>query len=155
MNLPFIQPLIVICAFLFVQQLPAQAKEIASSRSTVKLSVVGIYGESDLRLVRISAVSSDNKKHEAHFLLDNKGLKTMTIPQGFPLRVTLWRPTKDTPYAVVVLERSKAGSATELIEAVALRFDFTDFLDAKLFKQLKDTHSSISDDSDRDDAENK
>ena len=145
MRLSSIKPLLAICLILTVQYSEARPEKVVSPRSNVTLNSGKIAGSDDQRLVRISVASPDGKNHEAQFFIDKSGVKTLIIPQGFPLRITLWRPSEERPYAVAVLERQKEGIDTVLVDAVALRYESPEFLDADLFKQLKQTHSSTPD----------
>ena len=121
----------------------AQHRTIDSPRSKVSLRVGEMLAEDEALTVRLLAPAQQGKRSEAYFTVDREGVSTTTIPQEFPLKVTIWRPTEETPYAVVVLEVQKEGVETELVDAVAISFDSVRFLDKELFQQLKKTHAGI------------
>lgn len=136
----FVAAAIAICT---TESTFAKPRNIESTRSNVSLNVSEVLAENEIRIVQILLGAKDGKQRIAQFLIDKKGLATTTIPQDYPLRITIWRRSEESPYAVVVLERQQEGIETELIDAVALDFKNPRFLDANLFRQLKATHEGI------------
>ena len=97
--------------------------------------------EGEVSLVKIR----EAKQQAAHFLIDKNGITTTIIPQEFSLRVIIWRPSKEIPHPVVVLQRQKEGIETELIDAVVLDVENVRFLNNQLFRKLQATQGSIPD----------
>jgi hypothetical protein len=75
--------------------------------------------------------------------LDSKGLRAVTVPQGFPLKVTTTLPSADFPFVLVVIEKQKEGIETELIDAVALKEGVARFLSKEEYGILAGTHAAI------------
>jgi hypothetical protein len=128
-----------------VSPLLANVVTLKSPRSTFVLHVPSkwINSEAEIDVVRIQKENVKGSKDTVMVLLDSRGVQTVSVPQGFPLKVSFTRPSVEFPFTLVVFERQKEGIETELIDAVALKERATRFLNAQEYGILAGTHASI------------
>ena len=123
----------------------ATLETIKSPRSTFVLHVPSKWVNSgtEIDVVRIQKENVKGNKDTVIVLLDSKGLRSVIVPQDFPLKVTTTLPTDNFPFVLVVIEKQKEGIETELIEAIALKEGVARFLSKEEYGILAGTHAAI------------
>jgi hypothetical protein len=123
----------------------ARLETVNSPRSTFVLHVPSkwINSGTEIDVVRIQKENVKGNKDTIIVQLDSKGLRAVTVPQDFPLKVTTTLPSADFPFVLVIIEKQKEGIETELIEAVALKEGVARFLSKEEYGILAGTHAAI------------
>ena len=135
--------IIIVASLIGLDATEAKPRETKSPRSKVTLTVPEKWQEHDLDVVWVHSPNPRPKKDRIILLLDRTGIQSTIISQGFPLKVSINRPSDEVPFTLVVLEKQIAGPTTELVDAIMISPGSATFLDRKQFEQLKATHASI------------
>lgn len=128
-----------------IPSLQAKPETLNSPRSTlvIQLPANWINSEAEINTVKIQREQVNGTKETIVILLDSKGVKTVSLPQGFPFKITTTRPSDEFPFTLIIFEREKKDIETNLVEAVALKKGVARFLNNEEFDRLAKTHASI------------